>query len=215
MQSNEVQAVFWDYGGVFTNSPFVAMASYAAEIGVEAEVVSQALFGPMHDTEDHPWHRVERGQAPLTEAVAHAKAELSKHGVEFSLRDMFSKMADIANGSRPTVRARVEAHAAAGLRQGIITNNLAEFRDAWRASLPIDELFEDVVDSHEVGLRKPDPAIYRLATERMGVELTKSIFLDDLAANVDAAAELGMTAIQVGDDPAEALDQLAAVTGIS
>jgi len=212
MSGNKVEAVFWDFGGVFTSSPFVAMVSYAEKIGVEPQLVSDALFGPMYDTPDHPWHQLERGEAALSVATDHAKAELAKHGVEFSLGEMFSTMSKMADGSRPLVRQRAEALRAAGMKQGIITNNLAEFRDMWRSTMPIDEIFDDVVDSHEVGLRKPDPAIYRLAADRLGVALERSVFLDDLAANVDAAAALGMQAILVDPDPAEALEKLADLT---
>ena len=90
---------------------------------------------------------------------------------------------------------------AAGLRTAIVTNNVREFGASWRAMLPIDELFDAVVDSHEIGLRKPDPRIFEHALAQLGgIPAGRSVFLDDFAGNVVAAERLGMRGILVGDD---------------
>ena len=214
-ENRKIDAVLWDFGGVFSPSPFAAIRDYGASIGVDADLITEAMFGPMHDTPDHPWHRLERGEAKLTEAVEHTRKALAEHGVDFSIRDMFSRMGDMASGAsdRTKVRERAEELRDLGFRQCIVTNNLAEFRDMWRGTMPVDEIFDDVVDSHEVGLRKPDPAIYHLAAERTGVPLERSAFLDDLPANVDAASALGCHGILVEEDPASALVRLAELTG--
>ena len=92
--------------------------------------------------------------------------------------------------------------ARAGYRTGIITNNVREFGDGWRALIPVDELFEFVVDSSHVGVRKPDPRIFALALEQLGCpDPASCVFLDDHPANVAAARALGMLAIHVGPDP--------------
>jgi epoxide hydrolase-like predicted phosphatase len=91
------------------------------------------------------------------------------------------------------------------MRLGVLTNNVAEFRERWRSMLPFDELFDDVVDSHEVGLRKPNPAIYQLALERLGAEPGRSAFLDDVPTNVWAAEGVGMLAVVVDEDPLPAV----------
>jgi putative hydrolase of the HAD superfamily len=100
--------------------------------------------------------------------------------------------------------ARVEAARAAraaGWRTGLITNNVREFGDAWRAMLPVDELFDVVVDSHQVGMRKPDPRIFRLALEQLGgVAPERTVFLDDFPGNLAAAKALGMRTILVDHD---------------
>jgi putative hydrolase of the HAD superfamily len=82
-----------------------------------------------------------------------------------------------------------------GYRLAMLTNNVREWEPRWRAMLPVDELFEVVVDSGFVGMRKPDPAIYRLTCERLGVGPERCLFVDDVAVNCDAAAALGMTAV--------------------
>jgi putative hydrolase of the HAD superfamily len=113
---------------------------------------------------------------------------------------------------RTIVIEAVQMVRAKGLRTAIVTNNIREYGDAWRSRLPLDELFDLVVDSCEEGVRKPDPVIFRTALDRLGVsEPSRAIFLDDFAGNVTAARELGMRAILVGPNPAPALDELTAL----
>ena len=84
----------------------------------------------------------------------------------------------------------------------------------WRAMVPVDELFELVVDSSDVGVRKPDPAIYHLALEQLGgIPPERAVFLDDFAGNVDAAIALGIHGILVGDEPATSLTELDRLLG--
>ena len=82
-----------------------------------------------------------------------------------------------------------------GYRLAMLTNNVREWEPRWRAMLPVDELFEVVVDSAFVGLRKPDPAIYRLTCDRLGVAPDRCLFVDDVEVNCTAAADLGMAAV--------------------
>jgi putative hydrolase of the HAD superfamily len=86
-----------------------------------------------------------------------------------------------------------------------------EWGDAWRSVIPMD-VFHDVVDSSEVGMRKPDHRIYRLASDRLGVEPEACVFLDDQPENVDGARAIGMAGIVV-DDPWAALAELDAILG--
>ena len=84
-----------------------------------------------------------------------------------------------------------------------------EFGDGWRALIPVDELFDFVVDSSSVGVRKPDPRIFEIALQRLGsVASGQVVFLDDYQANVDAARELGLQAITVGTDLRAAIEEL-------
>ena len=87
----------------------------------------------------------------------------------------------------------------AGYRTALLTNISRSGEALWSSMLPVDELFDVVVDSSQVGLRKPDPAIFRLTCERLGLEPTECLFVDDLRCNVSAATELGMTTIQCKD----------------
>ncbi|WP_354697882.1 HAD-superfamily hydrolase [Paraconexibacter sp. AEG42_29] len=91
---------------------------------------------------------------------------------------------------------------AAGYRMGLLTNNVVEWGPRWRPTIPVEELFDDVVDSAYVGTRKPDPAIYVLAYERLGVTPQECVFVDDFAHNCEAASELGMTTVWLQDPDA-------------
>ena len=95
-----------------------------------------------------------------------------------------------------------------GVRTALVTNNAAEFREGWRKSIPVDELFDVVVDSSEEGVRKPDPRIFERTLERLGVEAARAVFLDDYAGNVDAAQALGIRGVLVGSDPSLAVAEV-------
>ena len=125
--------------------------------------------------------------------------------------DESSKQAD-----RSAVVDMVRRLKVAGVRNAIITNNIAEFREAWRQMIPVDELFEEVVDSSAEGIRKPDPAIYHLALERLGgLAPQETVFLDDAISNVEAARSLGIHGIHVKEDPTSAMEELAQVCGLA
>jgi epoxide hydrolase-like predicted phosphatase len=96
----------------------------------------------------------------------------------------------------------------AGVPLALLTNNVKEFGDAWRSSFPVDDLFEIVVDSSEVGMRKPDPRIYQLTCEHAGVATEESVFLDDNRDNVAAARALGIETVHVGADPIAVIAEL-------
>ena len=93
-----------------------------------------------------------------------------------------------------------------GMATALVTNNAAEFRDHWRNAIPLDDLFHHVVDSSEVGLRKPDPKIFELALEHLGASAANTLFLDDFQGNLDAAAQLGIRGILVETDYEPALE---------
>src|SRR6266516_694383 len=99
-----------------------------------------------------------------------------------------------------------------GLRMAMLTNNVREWEPLWRAKLPVDEIFEVVVDSAFVGMRKPERGIYELTVERLGDGLRpgECLFLDDIEANCEAAAALGMHAVRFADND-QAIAEMEAV----
>lgn len=209
-----LEAVIFDFGGVYTPSPFAAVAEVGAALGIDAERAVRLAFGPYDEDTDHPWHRAERGQLALEVCRDEVLAAAVAEGVHLDLWEVFATMGRGMSGVRQTVvDATLEARQA-GLRTGLLTNNIAEARDFWRPLLPLDDLFDDVIDSSEVGMRKPDPRIYALALDNLGVaDASRAVFLDDWPGNVRAAVAVGMSGIVVGDDPAEALGALAALVG--
>jgi putative hydrolase of the HAD superfamily len=201
--------VVFDFGGVFTASPFDAVATTSAVSGIEPEVALRYVFGSYEQDTDHPWHRAERGELALEDARQLILTDTRADGHEL---DVYSLLASLGGaGIRDEMVERVRRLRADGLHTAMITNNVVEFRDYWRAMLPLDELFEVVVDSSEVGMRKPDPRIYALVLERLGSAPARSIFLDDHPGNIAGAEACGLRGVLV---TADYLDAIAALDAL-
>ena len=203
-----LDAVLFDFGGVFTESPFGAAEALGAELGAPAGRLLELVFGPYHADTDHPWHRLERGEMSFVDAREAILALGREAGLDCDPLRVFQKMG-AGGGVREAMVERARRLRATGLRTALVTNNAREFRERWRALVPADELFEHVVDSSEVGVRKPDPAIFRIALARLGDPAPeRTLFVDDYEGNLVAARALGLRTLLVGDDPAPVLAAL-------
>ena len=202
-----IDAVLYDFGGVFTRSPFTAVDEGSDELGLERDMVFEVLFGPYGEDTDHPWHRLERGEVTLAEARQALLALAAARGLTDDPFTFLGRLGGL-DDQREAVVARALAIKASGVRTALVTNNIAEFGDGWRAMVPVDDLFDVVIDSCQVGLRKPNPAMFRAALDALDVAPAQSVFLDDYLGNVTAAVELGMHAIHVGADRLAAFDEL-------
>jgi putative hydrolase of the HAD superfamily len=204
-----VQAVLFDFGGVFMDSPFAAVRAFGAQKGLDPERVLELIFGAYDSDTDHPWHRLERGEVSLLDA---RQAILELGGPEHRL-DLFEALSSLRNVSvRDDVIALAREARARDVKTAIVTNNVREFGDGWRGMLPVSELFDVVVDSAHEGVRKPDPRIFRLALERLGGTAPEhAVFLDDFQGNVAAAERLGIRGILVEEDHRPAMDLLRAL----
>jgi epoxide hydrolase-like predicted phosphatase len=207
-------AVLFDFGGVFTPSPFLAAERLGGALGAEPGRLLELVFGPYQEDTDHPWHRLERGEIGLDQARREILALGASERVEADPYRVFALLAQ-GGGSRdarPEWVACVRELRAEGYRTALVTNNAREFRATWTRMLPVPELFDAVIDSSEVGVRKPNPAIFHLALERVGgVAPARAVFVDDFAGNVSAAAALGIRGVLVGEDAAAALAELRAL----
>ncbi len=202
------QAILFDYGGVFTGPTFSAVDVLARELGTSAAVLFGLFLGPYDADTDHPWHRLERGEIDLAQANGLITDLCRDAGVAADLTNFLVAMAPTA-GVRDEMVALAREVRAAGLRTALVTNNLAEFRSHWRRSLPLDDLFDTVVDSSEVGIRKPDLRIFTLTLERLGIsDPTAALFLDDFHGNVTAARRAGLQGLLVEPDPAPAIAEV-------
>lgn len=204
-------AVLFDFGGVFTPSPFSAFEAAARELGAEPATVLEIVFGPYDLDTDHPWHRLERGEIGFGDARSAIMAIGAERGVTLDPMQVLFKMSG-AGGAREVLVTRTRSLRREGYKTALVTNNAREFRNSWRPLLPLDELFDAVVDSSEIGMRKPNPAIFHHALAAIGgVAPSRSIFLDDHPGNVAAAGRVGMRGVLVGDDPAPAIAELEAL----
>ncbi|HEX7166178.1 MAG TPA: HAD family phosphatase [Acidimicrobiales bacterium] len=198
MTGRRLDAVLFDLHGVVTSSPWAALAEVGTAGGVDADTVLRLMLGDYAEDGDHPWHRLERGEIPLDEYGRSLVAAATEAGIALD----FSRLRGF--NDRVLVNDRVVARARSlrqdGYRTALVTNNVRELAGGWRALVPADELFDVVVDSSDVGVRKPNPAIFLLALERLGgIEPGRAVFLDDAPGNVEGARRAGLHAILVDD----------------
>jgi putative hydrolase of the HAD superfamily len=183
-----------DFGGVLTTPLQEGFLAYQEESGVSLEELGRAMGQAAEEHGEHPLFVLERGE--ITEAEFRARIEPHlEDGFDLArLRTLYFERLE----PNRTMIDFVRELRGRGVRAALLTNNVREWEPLWRAKLPeVDELFEVVVDSAFVGLRKPDPEIFRLTLERLGgVAPERCVFLDDLDVNCDAARELGMAAVR-------------------
>lgn len=205
------RAVIFDFGGVFIDSPFTALVEAAQARDLDPDHMLGLIFGPYDQDTDHPWHRLERGEVTVMEARdAILAASVADGGQAL---DPFELLAALSGSE---VRAEMvefcRSLRTGGLKTGLLTNNAKEFEDFWRPLIPLDELFDDVVDSSEVGLRKPDARIYELALGRLGVEAADAVFVDDAPGNVAGAERVGIRSVLIGPHRSDVPAALEALT---
>jgi epoxide hydrolase-like predicted phosphatase len=206
--TTSIEAVLLDFGGVFTTSPFEALRSLADDRQIDFDEAMSVMFGPYDRDTDHPWHCLERGELDLESCREAVRVAAEEAGFELDLFAVLERMGS-GGGVRPDVVERVAAIRAGGRVTALVTNNAAEFRVLWRSLVPLDDLFDAVVDSSEVGIRKPDPRIFLHTLDQLGnVDAANSVFLDDYEGNVIAARRLGMHGIVVDPDHVPAFDEL-------
>ena len=203
-----ISTILFDFGGVFTYSPFSAVDDFGTARGAEPGQFADIMFGSYHRDDDHPWHRLERGEISIEEARQGVLELGRESGLEVDMYEVFGSLPR-DGGIRHELVDKVAALKSAGYGRAIITNNVREFSDGWRSLLPVDELFDLVVDSSVEGVRKPNPAIFELALERMGdIAPHEALFLDDHPANVAAAEGLGIRSILVAGEIGEVIRAL-------
>lgn len=205
-----IEAVIFDLGGVYTESPFTAMDELSLEMGSTPETIRSILFGDYLVDNDHPWHRLERGEITLAVAREEIIALGADQGLDVDPVVMLSKVGT-GGGTRDVLIERTLSLRTSGYKTALLTNNFLEVRKAWRSMFPVDEMFDVVVDSSEVGMRKPNPSIYHHTLSLLSVEPENSVFLDDFEGNVVAARNLGINGIVVGPDIDAAIRELNAL----
>ena len=210
-----VSAVLFDFGGVITASPFEAFARYEAEVGVPTDSIRKINST---NPNSNAWAKMERSEVTLNEFCDLFEQEAQAFGLELSGERV---LGCLSGDVRPQMVRALEI-----LKErvtiGCITNNMKSghgsgmSRTADQAAIIADimTMFEVVVESAKVGVRKPDPRIYEMACNELKVDPSDCAYLDDLGINCKPAAALGMTAIKVVS-PEQALEDLENVVGFS
>ena len=192
-----IRAVISDFGGVLTNPLLQAFVAYQEETGVDFSRFGTAMGRILERDGVHPLFELECGRWTEAEFCDRLEAEL---GGDVSIMEFQERYFANLHPNEPVIEY-MRSLRGRGYRMALLTNNVREWEPKWRAKIPsIDEIFEVIVDSGFVGMRKPDPRIYELTLERLGdVRAEECVFVDDLDVNCDAAREIGMHPVQFLD----------------
>ncbi len=192
-----VRAVISDFGGVLTSPLFQSFAAWQRQSGLSFERLGQAMANATERNGFHPLYELEKGTITESEFLRMLEAELDPAASLSGMRDVYFEHLH----PNPVMIDFMRELRGRGLRMALLTNNVREWEPQWRAKLPeIDEIFEIVVDSAFVGMRKPDREIYELTLERLGdVDPSECLFVDDVDVNCETARSLGMRAVHYVD----------------
>ena len=206
-----IEAVIWDFGGVLTTSPFEAFARFETEHGLPADIVRRTNA---NNHWENAWAKFERAEVDLEAFDQLFAAESLALGAEVRGRDVLPLLSGDLRPEMVEALKRIKTK----FKTGCITNNLpanaigsASGRTLYIAEVMV--LFDHVIESAKIGLRKPDPRIYRMMTEALGVDPGQCVYLDDLGVNLKPARDMGMTTIKVLN-AAQAIGELEAATGL-
>ena len=194
--NTHVTTVVSDFGGVLTNHLVEAFTAFQERSDISMEQLGRGMQRVAERDGEYPLFRLERGEVSEAQFLSNLswglEQELGHRPELHGFREIYF---EALRPNEPMLDLMRELRDR-GYRLAILTNNVREWEELWRAKLPLDEIFELIVDSAWVGMRKPDPAIYRLTLERLGeVEPSAALFVDDNELNVAAARELGMHAV--------------------
>jgi len=211
---SRVRAVVFDLGGVFLAGGPSNVVAFGARIGLPKntwDAIRRELF-----IEGDAWDRVERGEATLEAFATVLRERVAREGMDIGQGDAREFMGKPGDRARMPVRDEIVS-ACLALRQrmptGLLTNNIAEWREGWRRRMDVNRLFDAVVDSSDVGMRKPEEGIYRLMEKELGLPGDGILFVDDLGVNLKTARQLGWQTLKYIEtaDVVAALDSVIAL----
>jgi putative hydrolase of the HAD superfamily len=196
----EIEAVVSDFGGVLTTPLLGSFMAFQDTTGIATEDLGRAMAAIAAEDGENPLYRLERGEiteAAFLERLGDGLEPLLGHRPELHrFKEIYFEALD---PNEPMIELMRELKGS-GYRMALLTNNVREWEPLWRSMLPVDEIFEGVVDSGFVGVRKPEPRIYELTLERLGLPGEACLFVDDLAHNCDGARAAGMSAVHFRDN---------------
>ena len=215
MNQGQFAAVIFDFGGVITASPFEAFNRLEDERGLPQDFIRSVNAANPHD---NAWAKFERAEidARTFDVLFEAEAEALGHPLEGR-----AVLGVLSGSIRPAMVRALDQLASAGYRLACITNNVPSGHGAGMARSgdtkddyeQVFARFEAVIESSKAGVRKPDPRIYQMMCEQLGLTPAQCVYLDDLGINCKPAAALGMAAIKVTSGE-QALADLSALMGL-
>ena len=208
----EIEAVVSDFGGVLTTPLLASFSAFQEDSGVSPETLGRALREGLAEGEELPLFRLERGEISEDAFIARLEDGLETIlGHRPHLHHFRHTFFGALDPNEPMIELMRELRES-GLKMAMLTNNVREWEPLWRSMLPVDEIFEEVVDSAFVGARKPEARIYELTLERIGMPAEACLFVDDLEVNCEAAEKAGMMAVHFRDNE-QAIGEIRAALG--
>jgi putative hydrolase of the HAD superfamily len=196
----EIEAVVSDFGGVLTTPLLTSFMAVQDEIGVSPENIGKAMRAIVAEDGENALYALEKGEITelaFLERLGAALEPLLGHRPQLH---RFRETYFDALEPNPPMIELMRGLQAAGKRMAMLTNNVREWEPLWRSMLPVDEIFETVVDSGFVGCRKPEARIYELTLERLGLPAEACLFVDDLLPNCEGAEAAGMSSVHFRDN---------------
>lgn len=191
-----ITTVISDFGGVLTTPLEHSFAAFQEHSGIPTATLGEAMLAITERDGANPLYELELGRLSERDFLAKLGDEIAARlGRRIEMTDFSEQYFAHLDPNDELIAYLRGLREQRGLRMALLTNNVREWEPRWRAMLPVDEIFELVVDSAYVGMRKPDPGIYELTLQRLGVEARRCLFIDDFAHNCEAARELGIAAV--------------------
>ncbi|WP_420967498.1 HAD-IA family hydrolase [Bradyrhizobium sp. B120] len=207
-----IEAVIWDFGGVLTTSPFEAFARYETERGLPVDIIRRTNAA---NHLENAWAKFERAEIGIDAFDELFATESKALGAEVRGKDVLPLLSGDLRPEMVEALKRIKAK----FKTGCITNNLPSNAIGSHSGrtlyvAEVMSLFDHVIESAKIGLRKPDPRIYQMMVETLQVNPKDCVYLDDLGVNLKPAREMGMTTIKVAN-AAQAISELEAATGLT
>jgi putative hydrolase of the HAD superfamily len=210
--TNGLRAIVSDFGGVLTTPLLAAFAAFQDDSGISPENLGMAMREGLAEGEELPLFKLERGEISEDEFVERLEDGLeSILGHRPHLHHFRQKFWGALHPNEEMIALMRELKAR-GLKMAMLTNNVREWEPLWRSMLPVDEIFEEIVDSGFVGCRKPEGRIYRLTLERIDIPAGACLFIDDLQVNCEGAEKAGMKAVHFRENE-QAIAEIRAALG--
>jgi len=195
-----IEVVVSDFGGVLTSPLVQSFMAFQDKTGITSETLGRAMHAASEANGENPLFEMERGEiteVAFLEKLTTQLEPLLGHPPEMHrFKDIYFE----ALKPNPEMIDLMREPKAGGYRMAMLTNNVREWEPLWRSMLPVDEIFETVVDSGFVGCRKPEPRIYALTLERIGAPAEACLFVDDVEVNCEGARRAGMSAVHFRDN---------------
>ncbi len=211
-QDGRIEVVISDFGGVLTTPLVESFMAFQDQTGITTETLGKAMQAATEENGDNPLYEMERGEiseVAFLEKLTDSLQPLLGHRPEMH---RFKEIYFEALEPNPAMIELMRELQGTGYRMAMLTNNVREWEPLWRSMLPVDEIFETVVDSGFVGCRKPESKIYALTLDRIGFPAEACLFVDDVKVNCEGAEKAGITAVHFQDNE-QAISEIRQVLG--